>query len=427
MMTGAVMTIGKTVMAGGLAAMLMAPAAFAGPDEQPGERFEFSVADLPPPGTAKMAVNVSKVVPREPGDRLRLPPGFKATLFADEGLVQPRWMAVAPNGDVFVTEPSSPFRKRDDANKVVVLRDEDGDGDADLLTVFAEGFDMPMGLAFVEGALLVADTRGVWRLPYSQGALRAESRVRLTPEGALGTKVGSHYQRILALDPDGEHMYVTVGSTANVLEDPAPHASVQRFRLDGSEQTTFASGLRNPIGMAFYPGTRDLYVVVNERDGYGDDLVPDYLTRIQEGQFYGWPYAYMGPHPDPKFGDKRPDLVAKTATPDVLFQSHSAPVGLVFYDGDQFPEDYRGDAFVAFHGSWNRAAATGYKIVRVKFENGRPVGWYDNFATGFWRADLKRPKVWGRPAGLLVMPDGSLLVAEDANDTIWRISYEGSE
>ncbi len=395
-------------------------------DEKPGDKFKISADDLPAPYATKNAVTFMRVAPRQPGDHLMLPEGFEATLFA-EGLSQPRWLAIAKNGDVFVTEPSSQFRKVDDGDKITVLRDEDGDGVADMRATFARDFNKPMGIMFVDGALLVSDTQGVWRLPYADGALKAETRTRLTPENAFGEKVGTHYQRVLALDLKNDYMFVTVGSTANVLEDSLPHATIQRFRLDGSEQTTFASGLRNPIGLEFYPGTEDLYAVVAERDTYGDDLVPDYLTRVEKGQFYGWPYAYAGPNPDPKFGAKRPDLVAITQIPDVLFQAHSTPIDLIFYDGTQFPAEYRGDAFVSLHGSWNKADPTGFKIVRVKFENGRPTGGYENFATGFLDRTGDKPRVWGRPAGFAVMPDGSLLIAEDGNDTIWRVSYRGGQ
>ncbi len=407
-----------------LALAFLYPPRLLAADEMPGERFEISVDDLPAPYASKNAVKFMRVVPRQPSDRLDLPEGFEATLFAEE-LSQPRWLAIAKNGDVFVTEPSSQFRKVGDGDKITVLRDEDGDGMADTRATFARDFAKPMGLKFVDGALLVADTQGVWRMPYVDGALSAETRERLTPENAFGEKIGSHYQRVLALGPKGDHMYVTVGSTANVLEDPLPHATIQRFRLDGSEQTTYATGLRNPIGIAFYPGTEDLYAVVAERDTYGDDLVPDYLTRVEEGKFYGWPYAYIGPNPDPKLGDKRPDLVAEAQVPDVLFQAHSTPIGLLFYQGTQFPEEYRGDAFVSLHGSWNKADPTGFKIVRVRFEDGRPTGGYENFATGFLDRSGEAPRVWGRPAGFAVMPDGSLLIAEDGNDTIWRVSYRG--
>jgi glucose/arabinose dehydrogenase len=198
---------------------------------------------------------------------------------------------------------------------------------------------------------------------------------------------------------------------------------VQEFDADGSNRRTFATGLRNPVGIAFYPGTDDLYVVVNERDGMGDELVPDYLTRVRRGGFYGWPYSYIGSNPQPGFADKRPDLVARAIVPDVLFRSHSAPLGLVFYQGSQFPGDYRNDAFVALHGSWNAAVPRGYFVARVRFENGRPKGDYEVFASGFWRDSDENAYVMGRPVGLAVARDGALLIADDAGSAIWRVSY----
>lgn len=414
--------ISKFFVTIGFAFAFWLPAAWAGPNEQPGEQFIFRVEDLPEPG--KGAVNASQIIER--GDFLpRVPEGFEISLFA-EGLDQPRMLALAPNGDVFVTEPGRRRRPVNDPNKIRLLRDTDADGVTDMMAVFAAGFAQPMGLAFIEGALLVADTKGVWRLPYTNGALATDRRERLTPENALGVKVGSHYQRIIALDPDGEYMYVTVGSRTNIDDDPKPHATVQRFKLDGSGQITFASGIRTPIGLKFHPDTGDLYVLCNERDMLGDDLVPDYMTRIQKGDFYGWPWAYMGGIIDTRVKGGDPDLIARTKTPDVLFDSHSAPIDLVFIDNDRFPDSYQGDAIVTLHGSWNKANPTGYKVVRVHFENGRPTGSYENFITGFWVRDIQRPKVIGRPAGLLQMPDGSLLVADDGGNVIWRVVYTGN-
>ncbi len=188
---------------------------------------------------------------------------------------------------------------------------------------------------------------------------------------------------------------------------------------------TWASGLRNPVGIAFKPGTNDLYVVVNERDTYGNNLVPDYLTKIEKGDFFGWPYAYIGPHPDPQYGSKSPGLVQRTKVPDLLFRSHSAPIGLVFYDRTAFPAEYRGGAFVSLHGSWNRQEPSGYKVVYVPFANGKPEGDYITFASGFWKSGDKRAQVWGRPAGLAIAADGSLLIADDTANVIWRVSYTG--
>jgi glucose/arabinose dehydrogenase len=399
----------------GLMVAMAGEALAAGPMEAPGTHFNISPATLAPVG--QNGANPAHRVQRGPGDHLLVPPGFKAGIFAD-GLDQPRWMAIAPNGDVFLAESN--------AGKITVLRDLDGDGRADLKRPFAIGFDHPHGLAFQSGALYVADTKAIWRIAYKDGALEAGPKMPITRPGAIGAG-GSHWTRNLAFAPDGEAFYVAIGSRGNVEEDPAPNATVARFAKDGTALGVFASGLRNPVGIAFYPGTTDLYVVVNERDTYGDNLVPDYLTSIAQGDFLGWPYAYIGNHPDPEFGKMRPDLVARTKLPDLLFESHSAPLGLVFYEGAQFPESYKGDAFVALHGSWNAGKPTGYKVVHVPFENGRPAGGYETFVSGFWVSGTQTAEIWGRPAGLAVARDGSLLIADDTSKTIWRISYTGTK
>jgi len=204
-----------------------------------------------------------------------------------------------------------------------------------------------------------------------------------------------------------------------------PWAQTKRFDPDGANQTTFASGMRNPTALAFAPGTGDLYAVVQERDGLGDRLPPDYLTRVEKGAFYGWPYAYIGQNPQPGFAKLKPDKVKASIKPDLLFEAHSSAMDLVFYDGEQFPAEFRGGAFVALKGSWNRSEPTGYKVVFVPFKDGRPQGWYQNFVVGFWVSGVSRAEVWGRPAALAVAKDGSLLVADDTGGTIWRISYSG--
>jgi glucose/arabinose dehydrogenase len=323
-------------------------------------------------------------------------------------------MTVAPNGDVFLAES--------DAGKVVVLRPSRDGTHAVRIATFASGFDRPHGLALHNGALYVADVKSLWRLRYSSAALSAAGKREHVADTTPALGAG-HFTRDIAFDSKGT-LYLTIGSRNNVSEEPSPYASVQIVNTNGS-LSTFASGLRNPVGIAFYPRTDDLYVTVNERDGLGDDLPPDYLTRVQKGDFFGWPYAYIGNHPDPDYGKKRPDLVAKTKTPDVLFHAHSAPLGLVFYDGNQFPADYRGNAFVSLHGSWNDAHPTGYKVVRVKFTNGRPENAYENFLTGFWDGSSSPARVWGRPVGLVVAKDGSLLVADDVSGTVWRVAYKG--
>ena len=380
-----------------------------------GERIEVRVEDLPAPYASRSASNPARMIERTRSSTLKAPPGFDVNYFAF-GLENARWMTVAPNGDVFVAEA--------DAGRITVLRDSDGDGQADISQAFAVNHDYPHGMVIRDGFLYVADLDNIWRYRYGDGQLRATAKPQaMLSRWALGVGRG-HISRTLAISPDGKRFYVAIGSFNNIAEEASPRATVQEFDLDGGGQRSFASGLRNPVGIAFRPGSDELYVVVNERDGLGDELVPDYFTRIEDGDFFGWPYAYLGANPQPRYGDRRPDLVARTKLPDVLFRSHSAPIGLVFYDGSMFPAEFRGDAFVALRGSWNAAKPRGYMIVRVPFENGRPAGYYEVFATGFWERGENTAQVWGRPAGLAVAADGSLLIADDIGGVIWRISYQ---
>lgn len=398
-----------------IAVVFCAGAAAAAADRAPGTRIEVRAADLPAPGATPSASNPALVVKAPPGAEPRLPPGFHANLFA-AGLSDARWLAVAPNGDVFLAQPSE--------GAITLLRDANGDGKADLVTTFADGFTEPHGMAFHGDHLYVADTERVWRIPYKAGQIKADGKPEpVIGPGLIGDDTG-HWTRNIAFSPDGSHFYVTVGSQSNIGEDPLPRATVQEFSADGKMQKTFASGLRNPVGIEFYPGTSDLYVVVNERDNMGDGLVPDYLTKLARGGFYGWPYSYIGSHPQPGYAGKKPDLVAKAIVPDLLFESHSAPLGLVFYQGNQFPVDFRGGAFVALHGSWNAASPRGYMVAYVPFKNNQPEGYYEAFMTGFWTAGSHRAEVWGRPVGLAVANDGSLLVADDGGNRVWRISYQ---
>jgi glucose/arabinose dehydrogenase len=380
--------------------------------DQPGQKFNISINDLPKPYATPAVDNTSHVIARPAGVVPSVPPGFKVEVYAS-GLSNPRWMAVAPNGDVFLAESS--------AGRITLLHEEGGRVRARL---FADGFKTPHGLALVNDALYVGDLMAVWRIPFDS-AMKAGERTRVTSAPDLSPR-GYHVTRDLAVDSKGT-IYVAIGSASNVGEDAPTRATVQTVAKDGALKP-FATGLRNAVGIAFYPGTDNLFVTVNERDGLGDSLPPDYLTYVKPGGFYGWPYSYLGAHPDPDWGSKRPDMVAKAIVPDLLFHAHSAPLGLVFYEGAQFPAAYKGDAFVALHGSWNSAAPTGYKVVRVPFRNGRPAGGYENFVTGFWSAADKPgapARVWGRPAGLAVAKDGSLLVADDAGKVVWRVSYGG--
>ena len=401
-----------------------------------GRRFHIDPNDLPAPKTGPIVTDRSLVVPYD-GQSLQLPPGFTATLFA-KGLVHPRRLLVLPNGDVLVAEQSAGY--------LTLLRD-DGEGHVKWIDRHVEDLNRPYGLAWRGDELLVADQDGIWRVPHVLGALRAGRPVptqradQLPPDerkpvpGAYGaemlTKKGvfgivqGHQNRHLTIDPKSGALFVGVGSSGNLGVEPEPKATIQRFDADGSNQMTYASGTRNPTALAFHPQTGELWAVVQERDGLGDNLPSDYLIRVQQGGFYGWPYAYIGKHPQPGFAQLAPDKVDATITPDLLFQAHSSLLDLVFYEADQFPPEYRGSLFVALKGSWNRSEPTGYKIARVPFKDGRPEGYYENFATGFWASGEQRAEVWGRPAALAVTKDGSLLVADDTGGTIWRITYKG--
>lgn len=384
---------------------------------------QITLDSLPQPFATNSVSKSPNVVAIPQNPTLNVPSGFTVNVYAD-GLESPRWLALTPTGDVLVTETRE--------NRIRLLRDTNGDGVADVKQTFATAqneVNIPFGMTFAGNSFFLGNTGEVRRYPYTQGQEQltgtGERIAELTPGG-----YNQHWTRNVVASPDGTKLFVTIGSRSNVDEEPLPRASVQVMNLDGSNQQTFADGLRNPVGLDFHPTTGDVYVTVNERDGIGDDLVPDYFTRIQQGQFYGWPYAYLSPNLiEPRQTvngqSKRSDLVAKTQTPDVLFQAHSAALGLQFYDGQTFPEKYRNGAFVAMRGSWNRNQGTGYKVVFVPFDaSGLPQGYYEDFLTGFL-LDPSGPTTWGRPVGLLVLPDGSLLVTEEANNRIYRIQYQG--
>jgi glucose/arabinose dehydrogenase len=400
-----------------------------------GRRFRIDANDLPAPKAGPIVTNRALIVPYD-GQVPQAPPGFAVTPFAT-GLVNPRRLLVLPNGDVLVAEQSAGY--------LTLLRD-DGSGRAGWIDRHVEDLNRPYGLAWQGDHLLVADQDGIWSVPHVLGALRAgrseTKRVdQVPPEerkptaGAYGAKlitgkgvfgiVQGHQNRPLAVDPRTGALFIGVGSSGNLGVEPEPKATIQRFDADGLNQTTFASGMRNPTALAFHPQTSELYALVQERDGLGDQLPSDYLTRVQEGGFYGWPYAYIGKHPQAGFAGMAPDKVNATITPDLLFEAHSSALDIVFYEGEQFPAEYKGHAFVALKGSWNRSEPTGYKVVHVPFKDGRPEGYYENFSTGFWISGEQRAEVWGRPAALAVAKDGSLLVADDTGGTIWRIAYTG--
>ena len=414
--------------------------------DAPGVRRQISAADLPAPFATRSASNTPSVLAGGRGAVPHVPPGFAVSLFAS-GLENPRMIRTAPNGDVFVAE-STPGRVR-------VLRAADGAAAPSANEVFAEGLTLPFGIAFYPPGpdpawVYVATLNSVVRYPYRSGELRARGAAetvvaQLTPPG------GYHVTRDVQFSPDGRRMYVSVGSGSNDAEEmgrktaaeaaawDAQHglgaawghetnrADVLVFTPEGQGASLYASGLRNCVGLAVQPGSGTVWCSTNERDGLGDNLPPDYVTRVKEGGYYGWPWYYIGDHEDPRHKGERPDLAGKATAPDVLLQPHSAPLAMTFYPAGAtgaaaFPQAYAGDAFVALHGSWNREKRTGYKVVRIPMRDGAPTGAYEDFLTGFVRDD---DDVWGRPVGVAVAHDGALLVTEDGNGTIWRVAYRG--
>ena len=386
--------------------------------DRPGVRRVITTADLVAPYGTESVRNFPRVVPRPENAWPQAPAGFAVQLYAG-GLEMPRKMTTAPNGDIFVAE-SGPGRIR-------VLRGVNASGSHVQMETFASGLSRPFGIAFYpSGAnpqyVYVGNTNSVIRFRYQNGDLKARS----APEIIIPTlPTGGHWTRDIVFSSDGSKMLVAVGSASNVSDDEAENhrANVLEFTPDGKNERVYASGIRNPVGLAIHPLTGDLWISVNERDGLGDDLVPDYITRVTPGGFYGWPWYYLGAHQDPRHEGKRPDLRDKVLVPDVLLQAHTASLAMTFYTGTQFPAEYRGQAFASQHGSWNRARRTGYKVIYAPVSNGRATGEYVDFLTGFVTGD---GNVWGRPVGVTVASDGSLLVSDDGSNSVWRVSYEGN-
>ena len=404
----------KNIILATLGALAFAPSAAAAElfEQAPGTKIRIDLAAMPKPYTPPSPANASLSIARPKGAMPRVPDGFRVNIFAED-LESPRNVKIAPNGDVFLVQQTGDVR---------VLRDVDSDGDADEIELFTDDVLGPHGVAFTKDAVLIGDLMAVWSFEYQPGDMTARAKPKqLTADGALGDP-GGHSTRNVVIHPDGTKFYVAIGSRGNINEEPEPRATIQEFKIDGSGQRTFATGLRNAVGMAFAPGTSDLYTVVNERDSMADELVPDYLTKVVDGGFYGWPYSYMGQHPQPRFAERRPDLVKRAIVPDTPFRSHSAPVEMTFSTGDAFPPDYRGGAFVALHGSWNAAKPRGYHVVYVPWIQGQPADHYIVFASGFWHRGETKAEVWGRPSGVAMAKDGSLLIADDVANTIWRVS-----
>jgi glucose/arabinose dehydrogenase len=390
-------------------------------DEKPGTYRKITVSDLPQPYATEGVSNGPQVVPMPDGAWPKAPAGFKVERYAEK-LDEPRELRTAPNGDLFVSESR--------AGRVEVFRGITADGKPEQHSVFAAGLKNNFGIAFYPLGknpewIYLANTNSVIRYKYHNGDLKAtgepETIIAELPSG------GGHWTRDLAFSKDGKRLFVSVGSASNV-DDPDTHprethrADILEYTPEGQFVKIYAAGIRNPVGIAVNPTTGQLWCSVNERDMLGDNLVPDYITSVKEGGFYGWPWYYMGDHQDPRLKGTHPELKDKVTVPDVLLQPHNASLQLAFYEGKQFPQQMRGDIFAAEHGSWNKSVRAGYEVIRVPLDNGKSDGVYGDFLTGFVTAD---GSVWGRPVGVAVSPDGSLMVSDDASKSIWRVSYTG--
>jgi glucose/arabinose dehydrogenase len=387
--------------------------------ETPGTVRRITVQDLPEPYATAPTTAPPKIVPR-PSDAWPVAPsGFKVELFAT-GLTNPRLMRRAPNGDIFLAETA--------AGNIKVFRGITADGKYEKVSVFTTGLNTPFGIAFFPLGpdpqwVYVANMNSVVRFPYRNGDLVSSG----PPQHLIDLPSGGHHRsRDIQFSPDGQKMFVSVGSEQNVSDAPAEknRADILQLNPDGSGLQVYASGIRNAVGIAINPTTGVLWCSVNERDGLGNDLVPDYITHVQEDGFYGWPWWYMGGHQDPRFPGQHPELKDKVITPDVILQPHDASLEMTFYDGKQFPAEYSGDIFASEHGSWNRSPRAGYEVIRVPLHRtGHATGEYEDFLTGFVLDD---ESVWGRPVGVVVAPDGSLLVSDDGSGSVWRVSYTGN-
>ena len=389
--------------------------------EKPGTIRKITLQDLPAPLATLSSGNSPQLVPRPENAKPQVPPGFKVELYAT-GLNEPRLIRTAPNGDFFVAESHS--------GEIKVFRGITAEGKPQQMETFATGLNRPFGINFYPPGpnpqwVYVGNTDSVVRFPYQNGDLKARGPAEHIANVPAGE---GHWTRDIQFSPDGKKMFVSVGSASNVNDaDTTPaeknRADVLEFNPDGSGMRVYAYGIRNCVGMAVQPKTGDLWCSVNERDALGDNLVPDYITHVQEGGFYGWPWWYMGGHQDPRHEGKHPELKDKVITPDVILQPHNASLEMTFYEGKQFPAEYQGDIFASEHGSWNRAVRAGYELIRVPLhQSGHATGEYEDFMTGFV---VDNGHVWGRPVGVTVAPDGSLLVTDDGSKSIWRISYTG--
>lgn len=369
---------------------------------------------LPAPFHTPSANNRPRAVERPEGAKLNLPAGFTITEYAG-GFQRPRYMLLGPSNEILLSDSMN-------KGSVYVLVDSNKDGKPDDRKEILKDLDRPYGLLLLKDYLYVGETTSVKRYKYNAKTMTVGPGEEVLSMKDFGT---GHWTRSLTTDRKGESVYVGIGSRSNVdAGEPEQRAAILKISPDGKSKEIFASGTRNPIGLHFMPNSDQLWAAVQERDGLGDDLVPDYFTSIKPGGFYGWPYAYIGPNEDPRRKGEKPELVAKTITPDLPLGAHVAVLDFLFYTGKQFPKDYQGGAFIAQHGSWNRSRRVGYNVMFVPFKNGKPAGAPKEFLQG-WMLDPEKPDVWGRPVGLLQLPDGSLLLTDDVGNKIWHISYKG--
>lgn len=406
--------------------------------------FGQSAGSLPAPYASKSSMNFSNVTGWKDGAKPIAPAGFVVSKYA-EGLQNPRWMYQLPNGDILVAESNTEHSvvekvgaaviganksndMRKSANRITILRDADKDGIPETKELFLENLNQPFGMLLLKDDLYIANTDVLWRFPYTKGTLKMTTpgtKIIDLPAG----KNNQHWTRHIISNKKNNKIYIAIGSGSNVgekrLAEEKDKAQIWEINPDGTGKKVYASGLRNPVGMDWAPGTGVLWTAVNERDELGDELVPDYLTSVKEEGFYGWPYSYFGQHEDPRIKeeDRRPDLVKKAIVPEVPLGAHTASLGLAFYTKKAFPAKYHNGAFIAQHGSWNRSVLSGYKVVFVPFKNGKPTGIAEDFLTGFI-IDPADNKVRGRPVGIIVLQDGSLLLTDDTSDTIWRIAVK---
>lgn len=391
---------------------------------------------LPAPDVTHDAKTISKVLGWPADKKPAAPAGFEVKEFAG-GLDNPRNTYALPNGDILVVESNSkgkgPLEENLDANKaarrgtsanrITILRDTNGDAVADSRTVFLSGLNQPFGVALVGEQLYVANTDSLMVYPYKTADVVINDQGKKILELPAGG-YNNHWTRNLLVSPDQSKIYISVGSASNIAEhglnEETRRANILQVNLDGSGEVIYASGLRNPVGMDWNPVTQELWTVVNERDLLGDDLVPDFLTSVKEGAFYGWPFSYFGQHIDPRVPNQRPELVASAVVPDVALGAHTSSLGLAFGKGNALPEAFRGGAFIAQHGSWNRTTIAGYKVVFQPFQDGKPNGAVQDFLTGFV-VDAQKAEVYGRPSSVRVLESGTILVTDDSGDKVWAV------